>query len=475
MEEAGKVTIMDLPDEVLVHLFEGHLGLKDWITLIKTGKFLQRIVEELVPSFKYARCCVLSFLRNKGATHVSLPSSLSSEPEKYQFFDNALSCDNFVIGKVDFCYRSNIPRAFGMDSNSVPQILKTDMMDEKRKELLASFNYPLLKNEEDIWWLPNFDRTAIPKDAKRFESWKDCYQQHLKACMDLDELLESLKAKPYYPPIDMVRFLCEKVTKIFAAEPNVIPLKPPVVVVGDTHGHWANTIEIFRLAGWPGEKDYLFLGDYVNRGKYSIPLILLLFALKLKFPQRVHLLRGSAESQSVCTSQGLLIESRRKYGNDASVFEAICQTFTAMPVAALIGEKLFAMHGGLSPCIDHLNEIQILDRAIEQPLDGPICDLLWSDPEDIDGWCISPRGAGFIWGSTITSNFVKGNNLKFILRTHQLVMEGFVWTHEHQVLTIFSAAEYCYTYGNMGAIAIVSESFEPELIAYLSVDEFEES
>jgi len=111
----------------------------------------------------------------------------------------------------------------------------------------------------------------------------------------------------------------------------------------------------------------------------------------------------------------------------------------------------------LSPSIDNLDVIRGIDRKVEVPHDGPMCDLLWSDPEEKSGWGISPRGAGYIFGSDISKEFNRRNNLSFIARAHQLVMDGYIWSHDKQVVTIFSAPNYCYRVGNKAAIMEIDE------------------
>lgn len=118
---------------------------------------------------------------------------------------------------------------------------------------------------------------------------------------------------------------------------------------------------------------------------------------------------------------------------------------------------MFCLHGGLSPSIDTLDVIRTIDRKIEVPHDGPMCDLLWSDPENKMGWGISPRGAGYIFGQDISKEFNKKNGLNFIARAHQLVMDGYFWVHDKQVVTIFSAPNYCYRVGNQASIMEIDE------------------
>ena len=130
------------------------------------------------------------------------------------------------------------------------------------------------------------------------------------------------------------------------------------------------------------------------------------------------------------------------------------------PLTALIDDQIFCLHGGLSPSIDTLDQIRSIDRVQEVPHEGPMCDLLWSDPDDRCGWGISPRGAGYTFGQDISEAFNHNNGLTLVARAHQLVMDGFNWSQERNVVTIFSAPNYCYRCGNQAAIMEIDENLK---------------
>uniref|UniRef100_A0A1D1Z3J1 protein-serine/threonine phosphatase n=2 Tax=Anthurium amnicola TaxID=1678845 RepID=A0A1D1Z3J1_9ARAE len=148
--------------------------------------------------------------------------------------------------------------------------------------------------------------------------------------------------------------------------------------------------------------------------------------------------------------------SLHRYGN-ANVWKIFTDLFDYFPLTALVESEIFCLHGGLSPSIETLDNIRNFDRVQEVPHEGPMCDLLWSDPDDRCGWGISPRGAGYTFGQDISEQFNHTNNLKLIARAHQLVMDGYNWGHEQKVVTIFSAPNYCYRCGNMASIMEVDD------------------
>lgn len=212
------------------------------------------------------------------------------------------------------------------------------------------------------------------------------------------------------------------------------------------------------------ETNYLFMGDFVDRGYYSVETFLLLLALKVRYPDRITLIRGNHESRQITQVYGFYDECLRKYGSP-DVWRYCTEIFDYLSLSAIIDGKIFCVHGGLSPSIQYLDQIRSIDRKQEVPHDGPMCDLLWSDPEgeflfsfielqdtesltfccvDTSGWGISPRGAGYLFGSDVVTQFNSANDIDMICRAHQLVMEGYKWHFNKTVLTVWSAPNYCY-------------------------------
>ena len=136
------------------------------------------------------------------------------------------------------------------------------------------------------------------------------------------------------------------------------------------------------------------------------------------------------------------------------------EIFDYLSLSAIIEDKIFCVHGGLSPSINTLDQIRVIDRKQEVPHDGAMCDLMWSDPEEIDGWGLSPRGAGYLFGGDVVEMFNQTNDLTLIARAHQLVMEGHRSMFNGALTTVWSAPNYCYRCGNVAAILELDEHLE---------------
>ncbi|CAK9049859.1 Serine/threonine-protein phosphatase 4 catalytic subunit (PP4C) [Durusdinium trenchii] len=272
------------------------------------------------------------------------------------------------------------------------------------------------------------------------------------------------------PSLGEIRTLCARVREEFLRESTVLEVDPPVTVVGDIHGQFYDLLEMFKVGGKPPETNYLFMGDYVDRGFYSVETLLLLFAFKVRYPRRIHLIRGNHETRQITQVYGFYDECMRKFGS-SEVWELCTSAFDCLALAALVGKGTsatrFAVHAGLTPSCDSVSQIAQIDRVCEVPHEGPMCDLLWSDPEDITGgWGISPRGAGYIFGADIVSRFNHENNLAQICRSHQLVMTGYREMFNNGLVTVWSAPNYCYRCGNSGAVLELAEDMSQKYAVY---------
>ena len=270
-----------------------------------------------------------------------------------------------------------------------------------------------------------------------------------------DKWLEQLKELKCLSEEDLKQ-LCEKAKEIFIEESNVQNVSAPVIICGDIHGQIYDLIELFKKGGEVPNSRYVFMGDYVDRGYNGVEVLELLLALKIKYPEHITLLRGNHESRQICFAYGFYEEITRKYGN-ANAWEYFTDLFDYLPLAALVEGKIFCVHGGLSPYISTVDQIRLINRKMEIPREGVFCDLMWSDPDDIETWIISCRGAGWIYGWKVVDEFTHINGLELICRAHQLVMEGFkYWFQKKNLCTVWSAPNYCYRCGNRASILKIS-------------------
>eukprot|EP01026_Neomeris_dumetosa_P041104 TRINITY_DN339_c0_g1_i2.p2 TRINITY_DN339_c0_g1~~TRINITY_DN339_c0_g1_i2.p2 ORF type:complete len:308 (+),score=23.44 TRINITY_DN339_c0_g1_i2:129-1052(+) len=275
---------------------------------------------------------------------------------------------------------------------------------------------------------------------------------------DLDRWIEQLKkCEPLKE--QEVKILCQKALEILVEESNVQTVPAPVTICGDIHGQFYDMMELFQVGGECPKTNYLFLGDFVDRGFYSVETFLLLLTLKVRYPNRIFLIRGNHESRQITQVYGFYDECLRKYGS-VNVWRYCTDIFDYLSLSAIINGKIFCVHGGLSPTITTLDQIRTIDRKQEVPHDGAMCDLLWSDPEEIEGWGISPRGAGYLFGGDCCQQFCQKNKLDLIARAHQLVMEGYKLMFNDSLVTVWSAPNYCYRCGNVAAILELDENLQ---------------
>ena len=282
--------------------------------------------------------------------------------------------------------------------------------------------------------------------------------------MDVDQLIEKLLSARGNKPgkqVDLkeeeLRFLIDKSLPIIREQKMLIELEAPLHVCGDIHGQYYDLLRIFEHCGYPGEYNYLFLGDYVDRGKQSLETVALLLAYKIKYPEKVTLLRGNHESSVTNRIYGFYDECKRRY--NVRIWKSFTELFNYLPVAAIIDDKILCMHGGLSPELKNIQNIAEITRPTDIPDTGLLCDLLWSDPDkDAVEYDENDRGVSVIFGEKIVQDFNKKNDLDLIIRAHQVVDDGYEFFAQRQLITIFSAPNYCGEFDNSAGIMIIDES-----------------
>lgn len=254
-----------------------------------------------------------------------------------------------------------------------------------------------------------------------------------------------------------IRGLINKSKDVFMSQPSLLELEAPIKICGDVHGQYYDLLRLFEYGGFPPEANYLFLGDYVDRGKQSLETICLLLAYKIKYPENFFILRGNHECASINRIYGFYDECKRRY--NIKMWKNFTDCFNCMPVAAIIDEKIFCMHGGLSPELHSMDQIRKIVRPTDVPDTGLLCDLLWSDPEEgIQGWGENDRGVSFIFGGDVVEKFLRRHDLDLICRAHQVVEDGYKFFAKRQLVTIFSAPNYCNEFDNAGAMMSVDET-----------------
>jgi serine/threonine-protein phosphatase PP1 catalytic subunit len=257
--------------------------------------------------------------------------------------------------------------------------------------------------------------------------------------------------------------LCIEARDVFAGQDMLLELEAPLQICGDIHGQFFDLIRIFEYGGYPPKASYLFLGDYVDRGRQSLETICLLLSYKVKYPESFYLLRGNHETATINRMYGFYDECKKRYS--LKLWKVFNDCFNCMPVAALIDDKILCMHGGLSPELKTVDDITAIPRPTEIPDNGLLCDLVWSDPDDaIGGWAENERGVSYIFGKEVLDAFLKKNGLDLIVRAHQVVEDGYEFFDKKQLVTIFSAPNYCGEFDNAAGIMQVNENLYCSLL-----------
>lgn len=252
-----------------------------------------------------------------------------------------------------------------------------------------------------------------------------------------------------------IALICQTAREIFLAQPMVLDLSPPVKVVGDVHGQYGDLIRMFDMCGYPPASNYLFLGDYVDRGKQSLETILLLLCYKIKYPENFFLLRGNHECANVTRVYGFYDECKRRC--TIKTWKIFIDTFNTLPIAAIVAHKIFCVHGGLSPSLSSINELRSIQRPTDVPDYGLLNDILWSDPADTENeWEDNERGVSYCFNKIAINKFLAKFGFDLVCRAHIVVEDGYEFFNERTLVTVFSAPNYCGEFDNWGAVMSVS-------------------
>jgi len=279
--------------------------------------------------------------------------------------------------------------------------------------------------------------------------------------IDVNDIIARLLEKRNAPPgsrvdlkIQEIKYLIEKAREIFINQPVLLDLEAPLKVVGDIHGQYYDLLRLFEYGLFPPQSNYLFLGDYVDRGPNGLETICLLLAYKVRYPENFFMLRGNHESAAINRIYGFYEECRERYS--IKIWKAFNDCFNCLPLAAIIEDKILCIHGGLSPDLKSLEQIRRIVRPTEIPDSGLLCDLLWADPKpDTSGWGENERGVSFTFGTDVVDNFLKRHDFDLIVRAHQVVEDGYEFFAKRKLVTVFSAPNYCGEFDNAGAMMSV--------------------
>jgi serine/threonine-protein phosphatase 2B catalytic subunit len=256
--------------------------------------------------------------------------------------------------------------------------------------------------------------------------------------------------------------------EILKGEPNVLQLAGPITVCGDVHGQFFDLLNIFQnLGGDPDSTQYLFLGDYVDRGSFSTEIVLSLLARKILRPCSIWLLRGNHECSYLTTYFNFRSECLHKY--DEATYELFLRAFDCLPLAAVVNGEFLCVHGGLSPFIRTVEDIQTINRFRDPPQRGPMCDLLWADPMEEDEEELCPdalflhndlRGCSYVFTHAAACDFLQRNHLSAMIRAHEAQEDGYRMyrkvpsTGMPSTICVFSAPNYC-EFNNLASILLI--------------------
>lgn len=269
--------------------------------------------------------------------------------------------------------------------------------------------------------------------------------------IDIDDFIKRLLDAAYAGKVTKsvclknaeIQQICQRARECFLSQPALLELDAPVKIVGDVHGQYTDLIRMFEMCGFPPNANFLFLGDYVDRGKQSLETILLLLCYKLKYPENFFLLRGNHECANVTRVYGFYDECKRRC--TVKIWKTFVDCFNTLPIAAIVAGKIFCVHGGLSPALSHMDDIRNIARPTDVPDYGLLNDLLWSDPADMEqDWEANERGVSYCFGKKVITDFLATHDFDLVCRAHMVVEDGYEFFNDRVLVTVFSAPNVSY-------------------------------
>ncbi|KAL2322572.1 hypothetical protein Fmac_026951 [Flemingia macrophylla] len=431
-----------------------HLGLGKFKEALKDFQQVKKMCPNDPDATKKLKECEKAVMKLKFEEAISLPES-----ERRSI---AESIDFHTIGKG----RNSVPTEVAIAAVTVAVMAAAMLFRTSKTTIVVAIVVGLLLLLWAFWWSghntdvePQYSGARIEGDVVTLDFVK--------------KMMEDFKNQKFLHKRYAFQIVLQT-REMLQALPSLVDIHVPdgkrFTVCGDVHGQYYDLLNIFELNGLPSEDNpYLFNGDFVDRGSFSLEVILTLFAFKCMSPSGIYLARGNHESKSMNKIYGFEGEVRSKL-NETFV-ELFAEVFCCLPLAHVINEKIFVVHGGLFS-VDgvKLSDIRSINRFCEPPEEGLMCELLWSDPQPLPGRGPSKRGVGLSFGADVTKRFLQENDLDLVVRSHEVKDEGYEIEHDGKLITVFSAPNYCDQMGNKGAfIRFEAPEMKPNIVTFSAV------
>eukprot|EP00834_Sanchytrium_tribonematis_P004103 NODE_185_length_13590_cov_0.472908.p4 type:complete len:346 gc:universal NODE_185_length_13590_cov_0.472908:4323-5360(+) len=304
-------------------------------------------------------------------------------------------------------------------------------------------------SKDELWGSIDGLASLLPDDVKEF---CNNYKRNIP---------EKKKKFLFHFPIkkNVMTCIIQEALLVIKGEPALLRIEGSCILISDIHGQFNDLFVIFNKHGFPPTQKYLFLGDYVDRGYQSLETILLLLCFKALYPKHIYLLRGNHEAASVNRIYGFYDECKRKCS--VSIWKSFVDFFNHLPISAILNDKIFCVHGGISPELQTLDQITNIFRPCDIPDKGLLCDLLWSDPtEKLEDFGENERGVSVTFGGKSIEAFLNTNNLDLIIRGHLVIEDGYLFHSKKRCVTLFSAPNYCGEFDNVGSTMTVNRDLK---------------
>jgi serine/threonine-protein phosphatase 5 len=352
-------------------------------------------------------------LENYGSALADAESAIAADPAYPKSYYRK-SSSLFALGKLDEAIKEleKILKVLNIVNNAdVNEKLKFLRQAKKEKEFLACIQYEDefdKLDEESIQMESSYDGPVLSRKEPITRDWVLKLLEHMKA-------QKKLHKKYLWVLLKMVAELLEKEANVVSVSVDG-ELVPEITVCGDIHGQYYDLLNIFKLNGYPSkERPYLFNGDFVDRGSFSVECVVALYAFKLLDPSCIYLNRGNHENPDLNKMYGFEGEVLAKYCD--KTFNLFKHSFYMLPLAHVLSKKVLVLHGGLFEKDGvKIEDLQKINRKQAVPQQGLMCDMLWADPTFKTGRHKSQRGVSIEFGPDVAERFLNDNNLGWLTR-----------------------------------------------------------